>query len=474
LREVLARCHDDPGRFNHVILGGSPFWCRQEEASQLVAKHHTVVLPWGNALGKSFWAARMGLWWICTRPGSECVTTAPSFDQLDSVLWKNIRQAVATSRYPLGIELTRKPLKAKLGEGWEISGIATTKTERISGRHNANLLALIDETSGVESAIMDGIDSLIPAKVVEIGNPLKYDGRFREDFDEARKQAGDLTIPSHERTVALSVPSTESPDIHLDDSPRGMACGSWLRRMARKYGQHSLWWKTHVLAQFPDAAFAGLIPAPWFDLCNDLALLQALRSTQSGGIPCLSCDLGEGTGRDSTTILARDNLGVLEVFDSNVTDLDDAADEFVRIARKWQVPAERTSFDSGGMIGKQFRRKLDARGFEASYAYKGNNSGGSDFTNLRTACAFALRMRLDPAGTYDPRTRTTTFTPFTIPPGPWWPMLREEVLALKYDLLGKKTRLEPKVDLCETLGRSPDRADALMQSFWREALQRIE
>ena len=36
---------------------------------------------------------------------------------------------------------------------------------------------------------------------------------------------------------------------------------------------------------------------------------------------------------------------------------------------------------------------------------------------------------------------------------------------LTYDLVGKQTRLIGKKELCELLGRSPDRSDALIQSF---------
>lgn len=436
-----------------------------------MVRHHTTILPWGNALGKSFWAGRICLWWVCTRAFSECVTTSPSFDQLDGVLWKNIRQAVAASRYPLGIKLNRKPLKARMGEGWEISGIATTKTERISGRHNPNLLALIDEASGIEQPILDGIDSLIPTKVVAIGNPLNYDCRFREDYEEALRQRDDPNVPDHEKMVALRVPSTDSPDWHLDESPRGMACGSWGRRMKRKYGDHGLWWRTHIDALFPLEAFAGLLPGAWLDACTGLALLE-LRTAFPSGPSVLACDLGEGTGRDSTTILARDNLGILEVFDSNLTDLDDAADMFAAVARRWNIPPERTSFDAAG-IGRQFKRKLEARGFEGAFAYKGSGSGGSDYSNFRTACAFAARERLDPAGMYDPETKAAPFVPFSIPPGPWWGQMREELGAIRYRLKGKRTELEPKTDLCERLGRSPDRGDAFIQSFWREALYRV-
>ena len=38
-------------------------------------------------------------------------------------------------------------------------------------------------------------------------------------------------------------------------------------------------------------------------------------------------------------------------------------------------------------------------------------------------------------------------------------------MALEYDLVGNKTRLIEKGELRDRLGRSPDVADALIQSF---------
>src|SRR4051812_34321945 len=83
IRRLLAKCRNDPNgseRFAACILGSPafdehdprkrPFWHRQREASRLVAENHTIVLPWGNNLGKSHWLARELLSFLCTNPNS--------------------------------------------------------------------------------------------------------------------------------------------------------------------------------------------------------------------------------------------------------------------------------------------------------------------------------------------------------------------------------------------------------------------
>ena len=88
------------------------------------------------------------------------------------------------------------------------------------------------------------------------------------------------------------------------------------------------------------------------------------------------------------------------------------------------------------------------------------------FSNLRSEAAWKLRTRLNPDWARDPhdpeRTRQTAFR---IPPTDQWPLLREELASLTYDISSGYTRLIKKEDLCDQLGRSPDRCDALLQSF---------
>jgi hypothetical protein len=496
LRNLLARCYDDPARFAAVILGVdsfdpdnpdlSPFWWRQEQASGLVARYHTTVLPWGNALGKSWWAARLILWYLCTRPGSLIITTAPTFEQLDSVLWKNIRQAAESSRIPLGLKINAKPLRAKMGEGWGILGLATDKTERMSGHHNKHLMAFVDEASDVPQAIKEAIDSLVPERFVAIGNPLKAEGWFRDLARLGEKQAGDTSIPDQERVVTLRVPSTDSPHIGMNRSPVGMACGAWIRQMEREYGRDSLWWTTHIDAQFPDASHDGLLKPFWVDR---LATVQ--RAKGYGGTRRMGVDLGEGTGRDSTVIFVVDDLGILHGEDSNYVGMAEAAKRINDLMIRWDVRQENIAYDAGGGRGKDMDRYLEHYRITDAIPYLGSGKGGKGYTNKRSRMAFKLRFRLDPerrelpeynpvreaeearrSAFYVPPEHAPGYVPGTIQPPfalphdrPWWPRLADELKALRYSLDGAKHALETKEEMVKRLGRSPDLVDALMMSF---------
>jgi hypothetical protein len=166
-------------------------------------------------------------------------------------------------------------------------------------------------------------------------------------------------------------------------------------------------------------------------------------------------------------VFVRDDLGVLDHTASRYTGPGDAAEIICRLATKHGVKEEDVSYDGAGQTGKRLGNALHRRGMGRARAYFGSNSGGKRCTNLRTACALALARRLDPdhfAGA------GAVWHPFAITAGADWDSMREELLGLRYHLHGDESALELKEDFMERLGRSPDFADALCQTFREEAI----
>jgi hypothetical protein len=452
----LVACRDDPGRFNVSILNRGPYWWRQEQISRDICRYATTVVETGNQIGKSYLAAGVILWWLFTRSDPQVVATAPSQVLVGSVLWKELRAAERRSRIPLGLRITESPKASPqlvAGRGAGAMGFATKGVERMSGQHAVNLLHVIDEGSGMEPEIGEALDSHNPLKTVVFGNPLRAEGWFVDLAKQGERERDDPTIPDGIKTVTINVPSTDSPDIGLLRSPRGLADLGFLEKMRRKHGEDSLWWRCHIAAKRPTQSHDVLLPDHWLDACS---VAERPDPAEHWMTRRLGCDLGEGTGRDRTVLVVRDHYGVLEWSASAWRGLDAAAAEFVRLVRKWHLQEDRCSYDSLG-VGRDLPLFLERHRINA-VEYKGNFSGGDDFSNLRTAAAWAFRSRVNP-------TRPAA-EPFHIAPDEHWPQAREEILAHRYDLAGRWTRLESKDDVCARLGRSPDYADALFQTFW--------
>lgn len=466
----MDKCRDDPDLFNSCILGRPKFWHRQVEIGQSVVRYRKTVVCSGNATGKDYFVGAVVPWWLCRAVNSLAVVTGPSQTLLGTVTWKEIRRAINGSKIPLGMKVSdgarSSPHKVDLGDGWQALGYSTTSVERASGQHAKNLLVVVEEASGVDDEIWDAIDSLKYSRLLAIGNPIRPDGRFVEMCKQADQDAKDNT-PDRLRVNKILIPSTDSPDAHKEHSEFGLADATWLADMYRQYGADSLWVRSHIKAIIPTESHDTLIPVAWLDRAASEAAASVRKRFPLGaaaaGLPRMSCDLGEGVGRDQTVIVVRDELGILEVVAGKSLGLPEAANEIAKLAAKWRVGNDHISYDAQG-IGRDMANHL-ARYNIIARPYHGSAGVKANFTNLRTAAAWAFMRRLDPEYAPDPAKPFERQTPFHIPPGPYWDGMRRELLALRYDLVDGKTRLEAKEDLMTRLGHSPDFADAVCQSF---------
>lgn len=430
--------------------------------------YRITVAYTGNAIGKDYVVGGIVPWWLFTRKFSQVIVTGPSQTVLGSVTWKEIRRACQNSKFPLGMKVSQgvhgSPLRAAVQGDWGALGYSTTNVERASGQHNRKLLVIAEEASGILDEIYDAIDSLKFYRLLLIGNPIRSLGRMVDLIHQADKDRRDK-VPKHKAVNAIRISSRESPHADLDESPVGMADKTFISDMERRHGKTSLWVRVHIDAEIPSVDAESLIPEAWLDW----AAAQK-RRVQAVGHPLektrrIACDLGEGVGRDSSAILVRDDLGILEVVYGNSLGLPEAAQVIDRLRKAWGVPDERISYDRVG-VGRSFHLYLMRVGIKNAVGYAGAASPSSpDFTNLRSEAGWQLRNRLNVEHIPDYRNLDQHQPCFVIPPGPWWARMRDELKALTYHLAGAQTQLLTKEDWAKVLGHSPDLADALIQSF---------
>lgn len=497
---LLEATKQSPEAFELVFLdrskkdgiGNHGYWRRQREICRSVVEYPVTLVPTGNGVGKSFLAAGLLHWFLFTRPGSLVVATAPTQVQLEEVLWKEVERAYRGARIPLGGRLLRSPLKVDLGAGWQALAYSTTKVERFSGHHAKDLFAILDEASGVADEIYEAISSLNPSRELLMGNPLRPSGTF---YDRCH------SVSSLSNVINIS--SLESPHIHLDRSPWGLADRTWLEKARADYGEGSLWWTCHVLGEFPDSGVDSVIPSSWLEIAANSHYMPS-------GSRRIAVDLAEGRGGDRSVVLVRDDNGVIDLWSSTVASFEVTAQRAAMMAQKYEVDDGSVSYDVAG-IGADFANRLRQFGIVSPTPYRGGADGGPKHANLRSYSSWKLRQRLDPerrdiqfgelsmaATIQDGQGRVPlsaddfNYNPFRLdirgrirPPvadtsrsfglnrqgfsipsrflnGP----LREELIGLRYELDQRgRIKLEVKEDFVERLKRSPDLADALCQSF---------
>jgi hypothetical protein len=429
------------------MLSRGVYWWRQEEVCRSVQNYPITVVKAGNGVGKTFLLAGLLLWFGASHVPCKVIATAPTESQVRDVLWAEVQAAYASARYPLGGRM--KGLRWDLGENWFASAFGSGSVESKSGRHAGDMLGIIDESSGVDPDVHSAMDSLNCSRYIHMGNPLRPDGKFYELCE--------LSADNPKINV-ITIPSLESPHIHLERSPHGMADATWLALMKHQYGADSIWWLSHILAKFPGQAEDGLIEPGWLDLASQIIHVAS-------GPRRVHIDLAKGNGGDLSVVLCRDDNGLCDLRWSRDWDLGKTAEIGVEVARKWGVEPWRLTYDAA-VLGTDFHTRLAPLGFADATPYLGGNSGGRGFVNLRSACGWALRMRLKPDGTKQtPEGLYVPQAPFAIRKD-WMALLRPELLALRYHLEGpEKTALETKEDVIKRLRHSPDFADALMGSF---------
>jgi len=477
LADLLLECRDDAHLFNELFVNdGKSFWSRQREMCESVVKYRKTIIYSGNMIGKDFWVGRLVWWWLLTRPDSLVMVTGPSQTSLGSITWKEVRQAtprwMGTQLPAVSAKLSQgvktSPQLVSLGPGWQAMGLSTTTVERFSGHHNPQLLVIIDEASALEPEIRDSIQSLGYERLVAIGNPIRAEGPFVEMIRQAEADLRD-NVPPHLATNAIRIPSTDSPHAHLEKSPWGIADKTFIESSYRDYGgEHSFWCNSHIHALIPAVSAQRLIPDAWLDYATSVQ-----RQNQPPNHPVhrtrrIAVDLSEGVGRDDTCILVRDSHGIIDCDARNSLHLADAAEATANLATRWGVPAERISYDGLG-IGRDFPKYLARVGLTGCIRYVGGGEPAEPrrFFNLRTESAWHLHDRLNPDRHTDDRyPLTSRQPPFHIPARAWWSLMRKDLAALTYELVGERqVKLLKKEDLMEVLGRSPDRGDALIQSF---------
>ncbi len=470
LTDLLAECHDDPDLFNSAFIGDCTFWGGQREIADSVVHYRDTAAYTGNIIGKDRLVGRLVPWWLLTRSDSLVVVTGPTQTVLGSITWKEVRLAINKAKIPLGLVCSQgircSPLRLTVKGDWGALGYSTKSVERASGQHNANLLVIVEEASGVDDEIWEAIDSLGYTRLLAIGNPLRADGGFVRMIEKARRDK-ENGVPREMATNAIRIPSTASPHAHLDKSPWGLADKTFIEASYAKYGIDSFWVRCHIKAEVPTESSGRLIPISWIDraaACErpPLGPFDRINDTLR-----ISCDVSEGVGRDDYCIIVRDDLGVRQIDAGNNLGLPEIAERSATAKRRYTVPDKRISYDRVG-VGKDLRHHLARHGIHEAvgYAGAGRASNPREFVNLRTEAAWKLRQRLNPDWSIDPRfPKASRQLPFHIPPGPHWPQLREELEKVTYSLVGNQVALMTKEDHCAELGRSPDRFDALIQSF---------
>ena len=283
---------EDPALMSRVMFRHD-LWPVQQEILRSVAKNRWTSVKACHASGKTFTAADAVLWWITRHRHGIAVTTAPTWMQVEKLLWGEIRNTVTSCKRRLAFpEPSRTQLH--MGPNRYAVGISTNDSVRFQGWHGT-ILIVLDEAPGVLPGIYEAIEGIRAGgdvRVLELGNPVIASGHFYDSFTANRQNRSLFTISAFDtpnlQGLSLTYPGPDGkpvtvgsgPDLlslsddELDRNQRSyLTSRRWVKEKLEEWGVDSPLFQARVLGNFPLQSEDALISLAWLErarVCEDV------------------------------------------------------------------------------------------------------------------------------------------------------------------------------------------------------------
>lgn len=186
-----------PETFFTEVLGVTTLEYYQKDLLYKVAKREYISVRACHSVGKTWTVARIVLWFLCCFRNSIVISTAPTFLQVDTLLWGEIRDAYKNSKYAIGGTLLNTKLKKSdkwYAVGFSPQNKAGDSDEQIGstfqGFHSDHVLVVFDEATGISADVKKMAEGLmtsgIMVRFVEIGNPTTRACGFFKTFSSPK------------------------------------------------------------------------------------------------------------------------------------------------------------------------------------------------------------------------------------------------------------------------------------------------
>lgn len=467
-RQGAARYLYDPVGFSRDCIdwhaarsdGLAPY---QEASMADLVDAHRLAIRAPHGTGKTGLGANVVWWFALTRDAAridwKCVTTAGAWRQLEKYLWPEIHKWAKFIRWDVvgrepmrpGRELMDMVIKGRYGQAF---AVASSDPALVEGAHADSLFFLYDESKAVRADVFDATegafsgarDSGLPeAFALAISTPGAPSGRF---YEIHTKRPGLEDWRTRHITLAEAMAA-------------GRISREWADRRARQWGADSALYYNRVLGEFHSGAEDTVLPLAWVEAAIERWLdWDAAGRPPNPGRSVFGVDVARG-GADLTCV-ARRVSAVVEDFETyNIADTALIA----KLVNKKMVHVQDHSvvdiIGVGAGVGDILAAPLDANGYQRSVtrynagrkSTRRDRSGELGFKNQRAALWWMAREALDPA--FDPV--------LAIPPDD--DLLAELTAPTWWVTPENKIQVEPKDDIRERLGRSTDRADAVLQTL---------
>lgn len=423
-------------------LFNSTLWDKQEEIVRSVWENERTAVRSCNSGGKSRVAAEIALLYLLSFRPSRVITTAPTFLQVEEILWKEIASLYRSSAFPIGGQLNRTSLELGTikNKPWDASGVSTNEVNRFQGFKSAHLLVILDEALGVAPEIWEAMEGLVPHRILVIGNPLDGVGDFYNCFSS----------PLYNKICISALECIAWQNEH-GEIP-GLVSQKWVDERAAEWGHGSPLYQSRVLGEFPEEGADTLIARKWVEEARHRELPD---DSPEEGPRVVGADVATKSGISETVIGYRYGHTIYSMESWQNIPIDVTADKL-----QWAYSDHKPHvlFVDGDGVGQGVsdiltRKKLPVSEFHGGYGQQAIDS--NKYKNLRSQFYWIMARKFED-GLYSLKHLSDKS----------YEILKNELCSIKilpHDALGR-IRIETKDDMRKRGIKSPDFADCLMMS----------
>lgn len=442
---------NDPQRWVNEFLGEET-WSKQNEIFRSVADNRYTSVKSCHGPGKSYSASRLGAWWVKTKEDPFLITSAPTSHQVRSILWREIRRAKQKGNMPGKITQGQVP-------EWKINGELVgfgrkpadyldpeEAAAAFQGIHALHVLIILDEGSGIPEWLAMACETLVTnerSRILVIGNPSDPVSWFAKTHRPAS---------GYNR---ITIKAWDTPAYTGERISQGLAdrltSKVWVEERKQRWGPTSPLYIARVEAEFPmvtdDTVFTPHMV--------EIAKAQDRSATTED--PRNGFDVAR-LGADECVVYQNRGGYVRLLQKWGKLDTMATVGEFRRINKNEVHLTPTTVVDVVGVGAGVFDRLR-----ELDYDVVAFNGGEKalnplKYKNRRTEAYWEAAEMME-AGLIDIDAEDED--------------LQAELLEHHYVTNSTgQMQLEPKEDIAQRLGRSPDRADAFVMSLQNTATLR--
>jgi hypothetical protein len=396
------------------------------------------------------------LWWIVVHPDGIAVTTAPTWIQVQKIIWGEIRRVMSLARARAQLVLpVPNQTELTIAPGNYALGLSTDDSTRFQGFHAGKVLIVLDEAPGVRGEIYEAVEGIAAGgdvHVLALGNPVTAGGPFYEAFTSDRGRWKTFTIDAFDtpNLEGFSLDQLRSLPPHLPEShplfshaPRPyLTTRRYVYESFWKYGEASAFWQARVRGQFPEQAEDALISLRWLEAAHEPRRLPNDDLRLYAGI-----DVAEA-GNDETVCVIRSARGRIVAMESW---RGNSRGPVIAFLNQFKDRLEEINFDRAG-VGAYFADDFEHLGFRN---VNGINVGeatrfSSRFRNLKAELYWALRERFQEGQVSGLTDQLAT----------------AQLASIRYEINPRGlVEIESKDEMRKRGVKSPDRAEALMLAF---------